>query len=457
MVLGKPEVLQYSFPRLCKLVEHAPEQTVLDAIDELHAFELTDLGKRRMLAQQFPFRQTNGRIKQNLAFHAAARKQEIGGSYRILQKLRDIGMPLNTIDYFNQTPLFFAAREYDLDSIRLLVKARCDVAQMDHNKHTCIYYASRVPPSAERDKTGKKNTSDNTKRRIATTKLLVQFGCRADIRDTSGNMVAEYCGNIAELRGLLQINLTKRKRTKRPLPTTDRQWLHEFVAPGRDGKGNVKYGIRYAEVGDATYLGHLEDEFIKDHQDLLGNLFGECPPSHTTCLSLGVNVHANSRRNIISAIASKTDKYARTIVAVDKETGELAGYLYFKCKSSRDEKTVEISHLKVKGTHRRRGVGKSLFVAVTQHMKTNAMTEFGQHMGLSVYDANAAAIGMYEAIGFEQVGEAWRTPMKEWEGKEEDTPQIWWRRYARHQCLEMAKKPTASENSRERALRRRLS
>eukprot|EP00397_Hematodinium_sp_SG-2012_P007403 GEMP01007448.1.p1 GENE.GEMP01007448.1~~GEMP01007448.1.p1 ORF type:complete len:454 (+),score=64.25 GEMP01007448.1:217-1578(+) len=449
MVIGKLELLQYSFARLCKLIEHETEQTVLDAIDELHEFELTDLGKRRVLAHQFPFRQENIRTRQNLAFHAAARTQEIGGSHRILQKLRNIGMPMNMIDYFNQTPLFFAAREYDLDSIRCLVAARCNVSQTDNNKHTCIYYASRVP-SADSGSTERKTTRDNTKRRIATTKILLQLGCRTDIIDSSGNMVVEYCGTSAELRALLQINLSNGKRTKRPLPATGRQWLHEIVAPGRDGKRNVKYGIRYAEVEDAMPLSNLEDEFIKDHQDILEKLFGERPEPHTTCLSLGLNVHSNSRRNIITAIASKTDKYARTIVAVDIETGELAGYLYFRCKSSRDEKNVEISHLKVKKSHRRRGVGKALFVGVTQHFKTNAMTEFGQNMGLSVFDTNAAAIGMYESIGFEQVGEAWHSPMKEWPGKEKGAPEICWRRYKRHQSLDVATDASAPKDVRKR-------
>lgn len=148
---------------------------------------------------------------------------------------------------------------------------------------------------------------------------------------------------------------------------------------------------------------------------------------------------ASNRKNIISAIATKCDKYARTLKVYEAATGEVVGYLYFKCipgsgartpKDRKQEKQLEISHLKVANSHRRRGLGQALFFGVLQHLQIENIAEYANDTRLSVFDANAAAVALYERLGFEMFNEAWHSPMKDWPGKN-PVPEIAWRRYRR--------------------------
>eukprot|EP00397_Hematodinium_sp_SG-2012_P020205 GEMP01020803.1.p1 GENE.GEMP01020803.1~~GEMP01020803.1.p1 ORF type:complete len:469 (+),score=90.77 GEMP01020803.1:375-1781(+) len=454
-------VLEMSIAELCSFVRDKPVGAVLKGIDKLREAEQRWRHLHPGRAPANALRQVQD--TQNIAFFAAARQRDSGGSHRILKKLQDIGLQLNMIDYFKQTPLFYAAREYNCESIKLLVQAGCRVEQVDSNNQTCLYYGVREPtcggiPRAKRPA--------NIKRRKETAELLISLECPTETRDCCKKRVFEYADDSPELQRIVRQGNANRKGVKRSLPRgADREWLLAFDA-SRDGPGSSKleYGIRYAEAEDVAQLGELEDEFISDHQDILEKLFGERPPNHAACLSLGLNVHPKGRRNTISSIASKTDKIARTLTAVERDTGVVAGYLYFKCKSTKDGRNVEISHLKVRNSHRRRGIGRELIRGVTQHLLQNGLEDHTRDMRLSVFDTNAPAISMYESIGFKQTGASWHTTMKEWQGiKEDGVPkyrEICWRRYIRATAvggsMMRARATYDSDSERGSRLRRRL-
>merc|ERR1711982_151677 len=180
-----------------------------------------------------------------------------------------------------------------------------------------------------------------------------------------------------------------------------------------------------------------ENEFVEDHREILGKVFGEPPPFNVTCTALGLNSVNSNRRNIISAIATKCDKFARTLKAVSSETGLPVGYLYFKCTPGRrnneneKEKQLEISHLKVNSEHNRRGLAQALFLGVLTHLWKEDMIEYAQDMRLSVFDANLSAIALYERLGFQQLNEPWYSAIKEWTGGPPEGREIGWRRYQR--------------------------
>jgi hypothetical protein len=69
---------------------------------------------------------------QGLPFFAAVRKPQInsngagGGSYEICHWLHKLGIVLNRSDNHKQTPLFYAAREGNLECALFLIKNGCD-------------------------------------------------------------------------------------------------------------------------------------------------------------------------------------------------------------------------------------------------------------------------------------------------------------------------------------------
>eukprot|EP00397_Hematodinium_sp_SG-2012_P027812 GEMP01029250.1.p1 GENE.GEMP01029250.1~~GEMP01029250.1.p1 ORF type:complete len:261 (+),score=48.98 GEMP01029250.1:74-856(+) len=193
-------IIEWPIAMLSYFVKEGYEEDVLAAIDVLHDYEQTEVGLRRIASNQFPFRQSIR--QQNIAFFVAARKQVLGGSYRILKKLRAIGIPLDKIDYFKQTPLFFASREHDLKGIKLLVAAGCRLEQLDKNKQTCLYYAAR-DPNVYCDIKERGKIPEYIQRRISTTKLLVDMGCPTDTIDIDHKTVADYCANVKGLENIL--------------------------------------------------------------------------------------------------------------------------------------------------------------------------------------------------------------------------------------------------------------
>merc|ERR1719193_73006 len=94
------EVAAIPLAKLCHMVEYSPLNEVMET--------LTKLSKCEELKIKSAFREQT-KWGQNIAFYAAGRSAELGGSYKILEFLSKHGIPLDSIDGFSQTALFYAA------------------------------------------------------------------------------------------------------------------------------------------------------------------------------------------------------------------------------------------------------------------------------------------------------------------------------------------------------------
>jgi len=403
------------FIRICQILNTSREEDVLRVIDEFVKREKN----HKPTDSEIVFRHLNS-LQQNLSFYAAGRRIGLGSSARIMEKLAEANMSLTVVDTIQQTALFYAARERCAETITALVRMACDVNHKDVHGQTCLWYTVRDL---------KYNAGDllYAEKKIPAVELLMKLGVAHRHVDRHGHKVVDLClPEETELRELLTTGLTPRKRAKRPIkPPSTPIWKYEFTT-----RTGIEYFIRCANMADSPVLGGLEDEFIEEHQDILTKLFRARPPINSTCKALGLNVNPAVRKTIIASIAASGDRTARTLAAVEKDSDEIHGYLYFKCSHDKKDRSVEISHLKVRNNKKRRGIGKNLFTAVEAYLEANGLGEFASDMRLSVFDANKDAISVYESLGFHQWSDPWFSQMKEWPEKD-PLPEICWRRYRR--------------------------
>jgi len=432
MLRNRPKAQNMSLPQISEFVEYAPEEDVLDLIAELSDYEKTTEG---ITAKPSPWRDytVNG---QNIAFYAAGRSHHLGGAYEILLALKEAKFELSGQDFFKQHPLFYAARELNFEACELLVREGCSVRDLDKNGQTCLYYAVSYASQKNKRKVGKPSKEER-RRRMTVIELLIENGAPIHSKDAHGHTVQNFCPPDDEFI-TRYFGKPDPKRRKMALGGNDPHWLLDHHShPSKGSSSAASYYVAYAEPADTQHLSELENEFVEDHREILGKVFGEPPPFNVTCTALGLNSVNSNRRNIISAIATKCDKFARTLKAVSSETGLPVGYLYFKCTPGRrnneneKEKQLEISHLKVNSEHNRRGLAQALFLGVLTHLWKEDMIEYAQDMRLSVFDANLSAIALYERLGFQQLNEPWYSAIKEWTGGPPEGREIGWRRYQR--------------------------
>eukprot|EP00397_Hematodinium_sp_SG-2012_P015477 GEMP01015761.1.p1 GENE.GEMP01015761.1~~GEMP01015761.1.p1 ORF type:complete len:509 (+),score=86.54 GEMP01015761.1:452-1978(+) len=398
---------------LCALVEHKSKDFVLS-----HLRDLVIIDKERKTALR-----DYTTLRQDITFFAAVRKQSLGGSYEILQFLCKEGFSLNKVDYFAQTPLFYAARECNYDACKLLIREKCDPQLADQNGQTPLFYAV--------SDTAKRGEIVNRSEREQVILLLAQHD-DLNYEDKFEKKAIDLTSD-PDLKKLLRKKGTRRPRSSL-LPAEDLRpsKIAKTAKTAKSAKMAVKcieqpvhvhqgispsgeywtYQIHPALPQDAVQLAACENEFIDDHQAVLEQLLGETPPLTATCSALGLNPVAQARVGTIRWITSRASKDERTMKVVHVESDEIVGYLYFKCKgykkrSSRnvnddDDMCLEISHLKVKNTHTRRGVATALFLGVLKYLNLEKLQKFAEDVRLSVFDANTSAIKLYERLGFEQ-------------------------------------------------------
>jgi len=407
-------VLTCSLPQLCNIVKTYPTNEIIRCLRRLKEYEtaLPVDGKRIPV-----YRQITQDIKQNLIFYAAARSPAVGGTGKIIEELVKMKLDPTITDSNGQTALFYAAREHSIAGINLLVKLGCNVDHCDLRGQTCMNYAqlrSRVELNAVQQR------QYIARQRKVMDLLLNSLGRK-------GEPMWQPI-NTADFEDRMKCPNQKRKTTLNPV------FLHEFESKDQ----RTSFGVRYSEISDVPELVALENEFIKDHTDVMERaLNGLRPPPSATCSTIGLKPIERERKRIIGSLAAVTSNGngdARTMVAVDKKSDEVVGYMYVKSKDVRDEKILEVGNLKVKNSWARNGIASGLFVGLQSHAEMISVQGYGRRLELSVLDENVNAIKLYEHLGFKEMGEASFSTVKNWSGLRERNIhglQVAWRRYAR--------------------------
>mmetsp|Transcript_54429 Transcript_54429/g.151618 ORF Transcript_54429/g.151618 Transcript_54429/m.151618 type:complete len:561 (+) Transcript_54429:65-1747(+) len=110
---------------------------------------------------------------QNLMFFAAARSRKLGGAEVIARRLNLLGVPAHDLDDNQQTPLYYAAREGNLQCMDFLVERRCNVNQRDANGQSPLFYAARSG-------------------HVDACRLLLGLGALLRLEDTKGRIATAY-------------------------------------------------------------------------------------------------------------------------------------------------------------------------------------------------------------------------------------------------------------------------
>ena len=66
------------------------------------------------------------------------------GKTRILDFLNGLGLEVNEVDLYGQTPVYYAARENKLEFVRRMIDYGCDLKHVDNlSSQTPLFYAAR--------------------------------------------------------------------------------------------------------------------------------------------------------------------------------------------------------------------------------------------------------------------------------------------------------------------------
>eukprot|EP00397_Hematodinium_sp_SG-2012_P026741 GEMP01028050.1.p1 GENE.GEMP01028050.1~~GEMP01028050.1.p1 ORF type:complete len:577 (+),score=94.47 GEMP01028050.1:126-1856(+) len=212
-MLNIRRVNSYSYARLNLWFASKTVKECVDAINSLLAYEGTCLNGATRASIDVRWRDQRGAhafrqlrsnadptnwntTNQNLAHVAAGRGYSTGGSYEVLRMMEIARMPLNLVDCYGQTPLFFAARECDAASCRLLIAAKCSADRIDCRLgETCVFYAVRQLNYLEDDR---ENTPMNRQRRCATIDLLLKEGCSFKTVNEDGQTLLDIAADTGD-------------------------------------------------------------------------------------------------------------------------------------------------------------------------------------------------------------------------------------------------------------------
>eukprot|EP00927_Polykrikos_kofoidii_P050897 TRINITY_DN4473_c0_g2_i1.p1 TRINITY_DN4473_c0_g2~~TRINITY_DN4473_c0_g2_i1.p1 ORF type:complete len:1111 (+),score=228.72 TRINITY_DN4473_c0_g2_i1:384-3716(+) len=141
----------------------APAQVVMEPTGQNLAFFAAGLPFSKTEASSSS---SSSRLSGAVGAAASARSASSQGA-TLLRLLAQFGVNLATTDSMSQTPLFYAAREGNLENCSFLIECQCDPDQIDANAQTPIFYSAR---------NGHSRCAD----------LLISRSCTADRPDRHG-------------------------------------------------------------------------------------------------------------------------------------------------------------------------------------------------------------------------------------------------------------------------------
>ncbi|CAJ1355166.1 unnamed protein product [Effrenium voratum] len=359
-------------------------------------------------------------------FFACARAQGQDAEALALCKLLvGFGVTLHWVDEYQQTALYYAARQGHTKTCAYLVQQGIDVNHLDRNSETALFYAA-------------------TRAHLDTALTLMDKHSRLDVVNRWGRNIVQVAAK--EIGPKLQAEVTARKRKAQeisspaPPPAAAvsavplgpplkrrrvaamplealREWADEWpageVVQGqkieakpedfiRSGGG---YAVVKTPVACAARLRVSEKHFVVDHAELLVKEKWFADVAHDCwCRNVGVIDDTvkppHDPINAIKAVLSGQNPTHFTLSLVHLATNEISGYVH--CMDQKDEQKLSISHLKVDSAHQGKGLGGMLIRAAEDY--SHKLGWKCATTGLSVLEANSRAVRCYAKYGFELDG-----------------------------------------------------
>ncbi|CAK9033044.1 unnamed protein product [Durusdinium trenchii] len=369
---------------------------------------------------------------QTLMFAAAGRPSSKGGAEEICQVLEARGLDPSARDVYDQTPLFAAAQEGNLQCASWLISQGCHVNHSDLRGQTPLCIAFRHSQME------------------MVLKLTNELGASMHPKDLHGRR-PPFFGNpifrkafIAKRKNQPETPSPKRRRLEREDstalwkrfrgdlayrcqgPEVMREWafLDEDVPDDTVPKNcqvwasNNEYEVVVPPPEATPRIRVLEREFLLDHADYLAGyeLCRAMSPDEWADFS-GVPVNEPDAHKIIWNLL-KPEKFSDVLlVAVDKAFREIHGYIHLRL----EEPAMEVCYLKVQREMQRKGLARMLIEGGIQSARARGWNF--QEMYLNVALKNNA-IGFYEKMGFKPVGPARkpRSVFAEWTTMRKPTP-----------------------------------
>mmetsp|Transcript_37944 Transcript_37944/g.100368 ORF Transcript_37944/g.100368 Transcript_37944/m.100368 type:complete len:482 (-) Transcript_37944:8-1453(-) len=432
-----------SDPRWCFLVRDESEKAVMKAL----ASPLLDPA-----ATYLP-------EKQDLMFFAAARKLLLGGAAEVAGRLRELGVPGDSQDRYQQTPLFYAAREGNILCAELLVEQRCDVNHRDINGQSALFFAAR------------ENHADMCR-------LLLGLGASCDLKDKNEHTPRNYARGVNGVSDVEAIFATvisqepvagdaskttvivhpdpsglkatgtgrKRRRLTGPTPpelatsaedaaaaAAAAEAMAAWVAGAKRAQASPsgskwaaarsagtlaenwpdgvdifsesgEYCICAPAPGDVERLRELEREFVHDHLELFSSerWHKELGPADWCDLVNVIFEEEKAKQAIHNIVIGKTYSSGSHITlqcvyaGSDSKPPRIVGYAHVVYKSGR----LDISHLKVERVFQRRGLGQLLLAGSMRKAMQAGWTL--SDLELVVVSRNEPALALYRTLGFQE-------------------------------------------------------
>lgn len=374
---------------------------------------------------------------QTLLFYAVQRKEHALKVCRLL--IERYQVPASHVDSRGQTALHWLATTGNVACVDLLVEKRCNIDHVDSLLHqTPLFYA------AHRGTIG-------MVRRLLDLRANAGFKdkqgkiplCWAASMETAKELAAhcssnalQCCSKQAVASALDWHKQGGRSACSRYLATCAEAWAVQgrvcWVV--RDDAGqHPAYVTSLARRRDVPKLCALEDEFIEDHREILGDGISD----QELFKQIGLNPSASVRRDTIRHIAGagpqsgKVRHYTLSCHCLPHNPKELnggarartyqvVGYVYFKiCGGARDMEEEEladdhkprmdsspnvghlvISHVKVSRYHQNRGVATLLLASALQFAENEREGFECRSLHLSAAGRNLAASALYSKLGF---------------------------------------------------------
>eukprot|EP00438_Fugacium_kawagutii_P027122 Skav234328 [mRNA] locus=scaffold3161:139241:140509:+ [translate_table: standard] len=343
------------------------------------------------------------RTDQSTLFFAAARQHGQDEDALVLcSMLLERGVPINHVDVFNQSALFYAAREGHADTIKFLIQKGADPNLRDKNGETAIYYAV-------------------SEKRVEAVKALVEGGANLEVVNNSNDTLTSSAPT--ELLPTLEEARKKRRRFEDSGPGPKRQrtvleelrsWADEWPIKEKVlGDGPIRYKeedvvredsaagyvvIKNVPTDCAARLRVSEKHFVVDHAELLqGEAWFKDLAPEDWCKTVGVIAdEAKSAVSAIKTVVSGKLPHHFTLPLVETQSKKIAGYVH--AAHTPEKKEMDIVHIKVDAAHRGQGLGGLLIEAAEDYSH-----ELGWSCAktcLSVLKANARAQRCYVKAGF---------------------------------------------------------